>query len=84
MKKASGLFLLGKIWWGRKGYEGCDNSPPALQEAARGGCCLALLTASTGAGIERLNLQQGRFHLDTEKKLFSSKDVKHRDKPGRL
>lgn len=48
------------------------------------GCCLAFLTASMGAGIERLNLQQGRFHLDIKKKLFSSKDVKHQDKPGRL
>lgn len=57
----------------------------ALQQ--EGGCSwgiLAPLTASMGAGIERLNLQQGRFHLDIKEILFSSEDIKHQDKPGRL
>ena len=48
------------------------------------GWCRALPAASTGAGIEGLNLQQGRFHLDIKKKFFNSEGSEHQDRPGRL
>lgn len=69
-------FFPGKICWGKKGRGGCDNSPPALRR------CLTVPAASAGAGIERLNLQQGRFHLDIKRKLFSSKAIKHQHSLG--
>ena len=58
------------------GGRGTGDVITALWHA--GGCffrgwCLIVPAASVGAGIERLNLQQGRFHLDIKKKLFSSK-----------
>lgn len=46
------------------GEEGVQGSRRLLFR----GWCLIVPAASAGAGIEKLNLQQGRFHFDVMKK----------------